>query len=213
MKISKIAKKSLFFSVSLVFAGLLASCGTTSTAVTEETVTEVTEPEEVAPVEEPEPKIEEPAPVVEEPVVQNPVADDEYTRSVGDVGVDRDTFVSDKEQIQKIIKELDLIMRDSDYTKWRTYVDDESIQYWSKPANLKKARLRSPTKDKLNSLRDYFQNVFIKARVGKEITEIRYISDKYVKAVQTRENQPDLIYYYFNKIGGKWMVHIPPLED
>ena len=107
MKISKIAKKSLFFSVSIVLAEVFASCGTTTT-VTEETSQKVEESAPVPPVSEPEPKTEEPAPIVAEPVVEHVAApsavDDEYTRSVGSVAVSRDTFLEDKEKILEIFQ-------------------------------------------------------------------------------------------------------------
>lgn len=170
-------------------------------------------------------KVEEPAPVVEEkkepvvevaevvpePVVQAPV-DDEYARSVGDVSVSRDTFEEDKSKILRIIDELSKVMNEMDYRLWLKYVDSESVNYYSQPSNLKKAQARLPVKGlKLNSLQDYFKYVFVPARRGRNVTEIRYISDNYIKAIQVQENQ-DIVYYYFNKINGFWMVHIPPID-
>ncbi len=148
---------------------------------------------------------------VPEPVVQND-ADDEYSRSVGAVSVSRDTFAEDKARILKIIEDLSKVMRDMDYKSWLTYVDAESINYYSQSSNLKKAQSRLPVKGlKLNNLQDYFKYVFVPARRDRTVTEIRYISDKYIKAIQVQENQ-DIVYYYFNKINGYWMVHIPPIE-
>lgn len=232
MKIAKIKfvliRKAvcLFFSFFTVF--LFFSCK--STEVTEPETQEIQakepepapepEPEPVPVVEEktpepePEPVIEEnapePEPVVE---VQKTEPKDEYERSVGDVSVSRDTFAEDKERILKIISSLDIVMRDIDYKSWLAYVDKDSISYWSKPANLKKAQSRLPVKGlRLTSLEDYFKYVFIPARKGREITEIRYISDSYIKAIEVGEAQ-DIVYYYFKKIGGYWMVNLPPIED
>ena len=81
------------------------------------------------------------------------------------------------------------------------------------PKNLHKAEAKLPVKGlKLNDLEDYFHLVFIQSRVGRQIDEIRYISDSSVKAVQVREDQ-DVVYYYFHKINGTWKLHLPPLED
>jgi hypothetical protein len=61
--------------------------------------------------------------------------------------------------------------------------------------------------------------VFIPARAGKAVPEIRYISDTYIKAVQVNEpatettEEQSTVYYYFNKINGRWMVHLPPIEN
>lgn len=209
--LSIMMKSRLFLPVVLLSVFTLSSISISckSTKV-EEPATPAPAP---APVVEEAPKVEPEPAIQEEPVVQ-PQEDDEYTRSVGSVAVDRNTFTNDKEEIQRIIKTLDGIMKDMDYKSWVTYVDQESIDHWSNPSNLKKAQNRLPVKGlKLKSLRDYFRFVFVPARVGKEITEIRYISDTYVKAVQVRDEQDDLVYYYFNKIDGHWMVHIPPIED
>ena len=206
MKLSKLAYKSFFCVVGFAFAGAVISCGSTNVApapLVEETPAEPeVAPEPEAPVAEPEPE---------------PVVDDEYSRSVGDVAVDRDTFIDDKEQVLKIIAELDTVMRSKDYNSWLTYVDKESINYWMLRKNLQKAEKRLPVKGiKLRELKDYFNYVFLPARAGRTVSEIRYISDTYIKAVQVQgegESEQVTVYYYFNKIDGRWMVHLPPIEN
>lgn len=223
MKKTSFESKIKIFSVlaSFLAAFSLTSCGTVKKTadVQTEIPVETEEPEPAEPeiaVEEPRPVvIEEPAPeeVQEEPVVEESVPEDEYARSVGNVSVSRDTFAEDKERVLKIISELDTVMKDFDYKSWLRYVDKETIDYWSRPANLRKAQNRLPVKGlRLNSLEDYFKYVFVPARKGREVTEIRYISDKYIKAIQTGSEQ-DIVYYYFNKINGFWMVNIPPIDE
>lgn len=176
------------------------------------------EPEPVpVPAPEPEP-VPEPEPIPEpeptpEPVQEQPV-DDEYSRSVGEVAVSRDTFLDDKTKVLQIISELDVIMKDLNYKAWLPYVDQESIDYWKLRKNLQKAEKRLPVKGvKLQNLEDFFKKFFVPARRGRSITEIRYISDSYIKAVQVDEKKKDeIVYYFFNKINGKWMVHIPPVD-
>lgn len=179
----------------------------------------VVEPE---PEPEPEPVVEkEPEPVVEKkeppapPPKPEPAPDDEYLRSVGDVSVSLDTFIDDKDQVLQIISELDEIMKDKNFKAWLNYVDEASISYWRLRKNLQKAEKKLPGKGliKLQDLQKYFEYVFIPARKGKNITEIRYISDKYIKAVQVQEGQPDIVCYYFNKINGKWLVNLPTNES
>ena len=90
---------------------------------------------------------------------------------------------------------------------------EESISYWKQKQNLKKAQARLPIKGiQLRTMEDYFKYIFIPARQNRTITEIRYISDKYVKAIEMKESV-DYVYYYFNKVDGKWMLHLPPLTD
>ena len=210
--------------------------------VVEEPAVEELEPviEEPAPViEEPAPVVEEPEPVVEEPVVEEPApviaepepvieepaADDEYERSVGAVSVDRNTFAGDKEEVLRIISELAEIMTDSasnkSYNAWLGYVEQSSKDYWKLRKNLQLAQKKLPVKGiRLQTLQDYFKHVFCPARRGREVTEIRYISDTYIKAVQVHKAEGAAlseaqvtVYYYFNKINGHWMIHLPTNEE
>ena len=248
MKISKITNKSVLLTFSIVFLGVLVSCGSTDVPpqapVVEEPAPVVEEPaaEELEPVvEEPAPLIEEPAPIVSEPepvveepvpviaepepVVEEPAADDEYERSVGAVSVDRNTFAGDKEEVLRIISELAEIMADSasnkSYNAWLGYVEQSSKDYWKLRKNLQAAQKKLPVKGiRLQSLQDYFKHVFCPARRGREVTEIRYISDTYIKAVQVHKTEgadareaPVTVYYYFNKINGHWMIHLPTNEE
>lgn len=151
-----------------------------------------------------------PAPAEEEEADEDA---DEYARSIGDVGVSKDTFKEDKEKILRIIDELSVIMKDKDYKAWLPYIDSESKSYWSKTGNLKKAQNRMPIKGiQLKTLQDYFKFIFVPARQQSQITEIRYESDTYIKAVEVQPTQ-ELIYYFFKKTNGNWLVHIPPIEE
>ncbi|MBD5427345.1 MAG: hypothetical protein HDR38_07350 [Treponema sp.] len=195
-----------------VFAMLLAACGTTQEVVAPAPLPEIEEPapeeQTVAP---------ENQPVVETPQLQAPqkTAEDlEYERSVGGADISRNTFEDDKAAILRIIRELSRVMKTLDYKAWVTYLDQESIDYWSRPTNLRKAQARLPIKGlQLKTLGDYFKYVFVPARMGREVTEIRYISPSYIKAVQVTDDDKDIVYYYFNKIDGTWKINIPPLNE
>ena len=186
----------------IVCAGIFifASCQTAKPAA--EPVKSA-EPESPAPA-------QKPAPVPEEKAAP---ADDEYLRSVNSMDISKDTFAEDKRQIMEIISRLSVIMQNYDYSGWTSYIDEESRVYWSNPNNLRKASQMLPVKGlKLNNLNDYFTYVFCPSRKGRSVDEIRYISKTNVKAVQVQEDT-DVIYYYFQKSGGKWLVHLPPLSN
>ncbi len=137
--------------------------------------------------------------------------DDEYHRSVNDIEVTKETFAEDKTEIMKIIGELASIMSDGDYNSWIKYIDSESVKYWSNSQNLGRASKMLPVKGlRMNNLRDYFTYVFVPSRKGRQVDEIRYISKESVKAVQV-SGSTDIVYYYFTKVAGSWLVHIPPL--
>ncbi len=165
-----------------------------------------------------------PAPVEEEvkPVekpVEAEVINDDYHLAVGNLSVSKDTFESDQAEIMNIIDKLSTIMKDFDYQSWLIYVDSESKEYWSKPANLKKAQSKLPVKGlQIRNLQDYFKYVFVSSRIGRQVTAIRYVSDTYVKAVQVttpataEEAERVTVYYYFNKKDGHWELHLPEIE-
>ena len=172
----------------------------------EEPPIQIAEPETIP---EPEPPIPEPEPPAE--------VDNEYERSTKALeqktAVSKDTFEEDKKQILGIIDTLSKIMSDKDFPKWLTYVEPDSVDYWSKRVNLNRASTLLPIKGlQLKSISDYFLYVFIPSRSNHSVTEIRYISPEYVKAVQVREKN-DIIYYYFVKQDGKWLIRLPKFES
>ncbi len=197
---------------SAVVAMLLAACGTTQEIVApapgQETEAPTQETEDPAPEEQAASEIPQPQ------APQKTAEDLEYERSVGGTDISRNTFEDDKAAILRIIRELSRIMKTLDYKSWVTYLDQESIDYWSRPTNLRKAQARLPIKGlQLKTLDDYFKYVFVPARMGREVTEIRYISPSYIKAVQVTEEDKDIVYYYFNKMDGTWKINIPPLNE
>ncbi len=135
---------------------------------------------------EPQPKVEEKAPAKkEEP--KDAAKEAEYARSVGSAAPDisKEVFEEDKKDILAIIDKLNDVMKNRDYKSWLKYVDGASAQYWTKRTNLQKAENRLPVKGlTLRNLEDYFKYVFIPARNGRRIDEIRYEDRKTVKAVQ-----------------------------
>ncbi len=156
---------------------------------------------------------ESPAPVEPEPEPEEKAEEDEYARSTKNLDISMDIWAEDKKAITHIISELDTVMAERNYDVWLNYLDQESINYWSKKNNLQKAASRHPIKGiKFNSLRDYFMMVFIPSRTGLMIEEIRYDSENQIRAVVVKE-EGDTTYYNFQKVNGKWKVHLPENPD
>lgn len=161
--------------------------------------------------------IEEPEPVPVQEIEEEPVViektDDEYTRSTSAVSVSKEVFNEDKSRILNIIKDLDTYMKNMDYRGWISYLDADSLNYWSKRQNLQKAANRLPKKGlRLNTIEDYFKFVFIPARAGHTVDEIRYETKSLVKAVQV-QNNTDVVYYNFHKVNDQWKLVLPKNPD
>jgi len=209
----KITSLSIFLFLIFTVPLLFSSCESDKvTPETEEVVSpEVDdETEETVVMEEAEPVISEPEP---EPISPN---DEEYLRSTNNLDeastITKQEFNEDKAAILKIISELQVVMDTKDAKKWLTYLDPESINYYSNPVNLRNAQKKLPSKYlKLANISDYFFYVFIPSRKRSQVDEIRYISKTNIKAVQVKEDYTTVVYYYFTKINGKWLVHLPPV--
>ena len=206
-------KLAIFIIIVFLVVGCAATKSTPEivepTAVPQQAEVAVVEPEpEVISTPEPEP---EPVPPPKELTPE----EEEFLRSTvalnGSGTVSLDTFTKDKKDILDIIDELAVIMKANNYNKWLNYVSNESKTYWMNPKNLKEIEGRLPVKGlRISGLRDYFKYIFIPARSGHHVDEIRYISDTIVKAVQAKENR-DVVYYTFEKIDGKWLLKLDTL--
>ncbi|MBR6154561.1 MAG: hypothetical protein IKQ43_09025 [Treponema sp.] len=155
--------------------------------------------------------------VKKEETKQDVQKNEEYERSVGKSttsAVTMQVFEEDKKDILNIISKLDTVMKNRDYKSWLTYLNDESIRYWSNRKNLAKAESRLPVKGlQLSNLEDYFKYVFIPSRSGRRVDEIRYENDKQVKAVQVN-GSTDVVYYNFEKnANGVWKLRLPSNSD
>ena len=200
------------FLLTLPISFLLFSCG--STPKVEEK--EIQSPEEVIVQEEPEEIIDDSDDVIliDEVVVDE--SEEEYLRSINNLQaeevVTKSEFEEDKAAILAIIEDLAEIMEEEDFNAWMNYISKDSKTYYSNPKNIRKAQKKLPDKTlQLYGIKDYFKHVFIPARKNRRVDEIRYISKSYVKAVQVKDDSSIVVYYYFVKENGKWIVHIPEL--
>lgn len=207
----KLFTKFLFF-ITLPISFLLFSCG--STPKVEEK--EIQAPEEVIVQEEPEEIFDDSDDVIliDEVVVDE--SEEEYLRSINNLQaeevVTKSEFEEDKAAILAIIEDLAEIMEEEDFNAWMNYISKDSKTYYSNPKNIRKAQKKLPDKTlQLYGIKDYFKHVFIPARKNRRVDEIRYISKSYVKAVQVKDDSSIVVYYYFIKENGKWIVHIPEL--
>ena len=218
-----------------IFTLLLFSCKSTDqgTSVVESQFSESDENEVIEITVEPEVEIIEDEPEVEiiedEPEIieddevmdvdEVVEVDDEYLRSINEINSDEESvtiteFNDDKAAILSIISELSEVMENLEFDKWKTFISPASIEYYSNPANLRKAQKKLPDKQiQLKGLRDYFKYVFIPSRKISKVEEIRYISKSYIKAVEVREEEDTtVVYYYFVKENGNWKVKLPEVN-
>ena len=218
-------RRIIFLYVSTLFLFFIISCQSTKVTEEPEAPEEVEQTEPVVIEEpeeaEPEEEIEEAEIIIEEDeeveyVEEVDLEEEEYLRSINNLNneelVTKQQFSDDKAAIIKIIDELSRVMAAKDYKKWLTYIEPDSIYYYSNPVNLRNAQKKLPNKAiALKHIEDYFYYVFIPSRKRSRVDEIRYISATNIKAVQVKEDYSTVVYYYFKKINDKWYVHLPPV--
>lgn len=196
----KISKIVIFYSIVLLISTVIGCVSTQSQEVSVEEFQDESTPQEI--VEETQP---------EEPVELTEV-DKEYYRSIsnlnGEQSVSKSQFEQDKKNVLATIDKLSTIMAKSDYNGWLNYVTPEYKTFWSNEQNLKAIESRLPQKQlKIQSLQDYFKYVFIPARRGRQINEIRYISPTLIRAVQVSKDK-ETIYYTFEKVNNRWLISL-----
>ena len=152
--------------------------------------------------------------ILDEPSIEVLTEDDkEYSRSVAETtdAITYDDFKSDKEAILAIIDELEKNKKAGDVDAWSKMLHKESLEYWNNKDNLKKISKLIPNNSSvLHSIDEYFEKVYLPAREGYEVTEIRYKSQTNVAAVEV-EGKNDIVIYNFLKENGKWFLSIPKL--
>ncbi len=150
-----------------------------------------------------------------EPEVETLTEDDlEYTRSIAGTTdeITFDEFKSDKEAILAIISELERNQKTGNINDWLKHLSQESKTYWSNSKNLEMISKMIPDNTTtLRSIDEYFKKVYLAAREGRKVTEIRYNSQTDVKAVEVQGNS-DIIIYDFIKQNGKWFLALPKLK-
>ena len=164
----------------LMVATLFSACGTTAPAVPAE-----------------EPAAVETTPVVEEKPAEPEgfqVSEEQYTKIFTD--------------IEKLIEDLNKIIRDQDFRAWKKYLTKEYIAHYSDPANLKVIS-DTPTLKKYNitirSLNDYFTYVVVPSRSDVSLDDISFIDDNNVKAYMNIDGEP-VVLYNLKFIDNSWKI-------
>ena len=194
---NKDIKRIIFCLITILSVFAFASCGTTTGVKQEKKSASVSQPQQ---------DFDE----VED------VDDEEYLRSTNELTdaekVSKEEFEEDKAEVLRIISELSKVMEKGDKDAWLKYIAPDSIRYYSSPANIRKVQKKLADKTiQLHGIGDYFKYVFIPSRQRSSVDEIRYISKTNVKAVEVKSDGSVTVYYYFVKVDGKWLVHLPTL--
>ena len=171
--------------------------------------------------------VENPAPAIEEAVVEKPeppaaeepaapAVDEEDGNEVvvvvNDVAITRQEFIQTKSEVEDVVEELNKITREKNYTQWLTYLDGEYRSAVSDKAYLAQISNSLPKalrdrRVRLNSLRDYFEYVFVPSRQNIRVDDIQYITPTRVYVIMDMTEGTRAAVYILEKgDDGSWKL-------
>jgi hypothetical protein len=196
------------------FIGFLAACGSAPAAVEQP----APQAEPVVFTAEPAPA---PAPVPEEaPPPPPPVEEAAFDPDL----VSQEVFDTTKSDIQKLIQDLNGIIRNRNYTVWVTYLSEPYFNQINSSGYLEEVAEdlykrdqvvasrtgkdpKSVRKTKLESARDYFINVVIPSRRNDRVDDIEFVSKNQVIAYTVDDARGQrLILYNLENTSGEWKI-------
>jgi hypothetical protein len=148
----------------------------------------------------PEEEVAPPAPVEEKPAAAEVFDPASITQEV---------FDETKSDVQLLIETLNQIIRDKDYTSWRSYLGQNYLDAISDPDFL--ARLSESARLKSQSIvlrgpGDYFLYVVVPSRANDRVDDIEFIGEHQVKAFTITPKGQRLRLYNLETDGENWKI-------
>lgn len=137
--------------------------------------------------------------------------DNEIVAEFGDITITKKDYDKTKSEIERVVDALNKVTASKDYTRWRTFLSREYIEYYSSPDVLKNVSDSLPIKTiKLHSLFDYFKYVFVPSRQKVRVDAIKFLTPTRVN-VEMNTPSGKLLVYILEKSSGGWFLI--PKED
>ena len=112
-----------------------------------------------------------------------------------------------KNEIQKLVDDLNRIIRQRNYSAWLTYLSDEYRQKINSKAFIDAIVENYPAyKGRINNAQDYFNFVVGPSRNNDKVNDIEFISRTSVRAYTDDAKGQTVILYHLENIDGKWKI-------
>jgi hypothetical protein len=123
------------------------------------------------------------------------------------ISISQEEFETTKADIQKLILDLNGIIRARNYNTWLTYLSEEYRRRINSREFLNEIKTRSPVLgDRINNARDYFTYVVVPSRANDRVDDIEFLTRHKVAAYTLDRNGNRLILYDLEIIDNKWMI-------
>jgi len=161
---------------------------------------------EPQPVPEPQPAAEPSAAPSVLPAAELPAPEPELLQENGYV-VTQEEFDTTKADIQKLIQDLNRIIRAGNYNVWLTYLSEDYKSSINSKEFLDDIKTRYPVfRTRINNARDYFNNVVVPSRANDRVDDIEFLSKNDVVAYTVDNNNRRLVLYHLENTDGKWKI-------
>ncbi len=196
---------SFAFLLLFVTFAFLVGCATTPEPEPPETTPEdeeALETPEQEPADTPEPA-EQPEEEPEEEPEEQPEAAAE-----GEYEVSEEVYKQTFSEVEQTIQELNRIIRDKDFSEWRSYLTDAYEDEYSDPERLREISdmpILQRNDIVLETLRDYFRWVVVPSRANARLDDLRFVTKTEVEAIMSVNGQ-GVILYHLKKVDGSWKI-------
>jgi hypothetical protein len=152
--------------------------------------------------------------VIETPPEEPAVAETYTEKPPGEADFDplsisQEVFDSTKSDVQKLILDLNRIIKAKDYDTWVSYLGKAYLDKISSGEFLASVSGQPYLKNKkitLTSAKDYFEKVVVPSRANDRVDDIAFVSPNRVKVYTFNENRERLRLYELEYFGGGWKI-------
>jgi len=125
-------------------------------------------------------------------------------------GLDQESYEEILDEVKAFVDNLNLIIKDRNYSKWRLVLSEELLKEISSSEFLANASKWPSMKSRgivLREPKDYFNYVVVPSRANSQVDKIEIMDNNRVKAFyfNTRKERTELV-YELAKIGDLWTI-------
>jgi hypothetical protein len=162
-----------------------------------EVVVQVPEPAE------PEVQAAPPVPEVQPSPAPSNISADEFDPS----SITEEEFETTLADIQRLIADLNRIIRANNYNSWLTYLSEDYRTRINSREFLEDIIAKYPVfRNRIHNARDYFTYVVVPSRANDRVDDIAFISHDKVTAYTVDSHGQRLILYNLEKFSNRWMI-------
>ncbi|MCL2295317.1 MAG: hypothetical protein FWC36_10735 [Spirochaetes bacterium] len=141
--------------------------------------------------------------------VQDTIIEEKVSQPVNNQNVLEAVYKQTFSDVESLIADLNTIIRNENFTAWKTYLTQNYIDHFSNRDNLRQISESSDVLRRhrivLRTLRDYFDYVVVPSRANVRLDNISFIDDNTVRAYMYVDEQP-LVLYHLVRIDGNWKI-------